>query len=227
MVRHGADGQRFRPELRRHAVDTRRFHFHAQDAVFFHHVEHGRVRGIEQVCGEDVADARVNAQRFRRVYRVTHHAEIGNRREVMVFKTQTVHFGVGASAHADHHVAQFDVFAHCAAGANADDFLNAEIGDQLFGVDRAGRDTHPVAHYGDFAAFIGAGEAQHAAHVIHFTHVFEEGFGNVLGAQRVARHQNYVSEIAHFCVNVRSCHLQFLLYCCFCRVAATPYPAYK
>ncbi|PUB49491.1 hypothetical protein AC520_3972 [Enterobacter sp. OLF] len=26
---------------------------------------------------------------------------------------------------------------------------------------------------------------------------------------------------------MRSCHLQFLLHCCFCRVAATPYPAYK
>ena len=78
----------------------------------------------------------------------------------------------------------------------------------------------------DFAAFIGAGEAQHAAHVVHFTHVFEKGFCNVLGAQRVARHQDYVSEIAHFCVNVRSCHLQFLLHCCFCR-AATPDPADK
>ena len=227
VVGDGADGQRFRAELRRHAVDTRRFHFHAQNAVFFHHVEHGRVRRIEQVCGEDVADARVNAQRFRRVYRITHHAEIGNRRKIMVFETQTVHFRVGARAHADHHVTQFDIFTHRAAGAHADDFLHAEIGDQLFGVDRAGRDTHPVAHHGDFAAFIGTGEAQHAAHVVHFTHVFEEGFCNVLRAQRVARHQNDVSEIAHFCVNVRSCHLQFLLHCCFCRVAATPYPAYK
>lgn len=86
---------------------------------------------------------RVNAQRFRRVYRITHHAEIGNRRKIMVFETQTVHFRVGARAHADHHVTQFDIFTHRAAGAHADDFLHAEIGDQLFGVDRAGRDTHP------------------------------------------------------------------------------------
>ncbi|SAF94153.1 Uncharacterised protein [Enterobacter cloacae] len=48
----------------------------------------------------------------------------------------------------------------------------------------------------------------------------------MLRAQRVARHQYDVSEITHFCINVRSCHLQFLLHCCFFRVAAAPYPAY-
>ncbi|MNV15953.1 hypothetical protein D3C71_1067020 [compost metagenome] len=127
----------------------------------------------------------------------------------MVFETHTVDFGIGASTHADDYVTQFHVHTHGTARAHADDFLHAEIGDQLFGVDGAGRDTHTVTHYGDFAAFIGTGEAQHAAHVVHFTHVFEEGFSNVLRAQRVARHQNYVREIAHFCINVWGSHLQF------------------
>ena len=79
-------------------------------------------------------------------------------RKIMVFETQTVHFRVGARAHADHHVTQFDIFTHRAAGAHADDFLHAEIGDQLFGVDRAGRDTHPVTHNGDLTAFVSTGE---------------------------------------------------------------------
>ena len=76
----------------------------------------------------------------------------------MIFKTDTVNFGVGAGAHTDNHVTQFNVHTHSAAGTYANDFLHAEIGDQLFGVDRAGRDTHTVAHYGDLTAFISTGE---------------------------------------------------------------------
>ena len=63
-----------------------------------------------------------------------------------------------------------------------------------------------MTHNGNFAAFVGTGEAQHTAHVIHFADIFKERFCNVLRAQRVARHQHNVSEIAHFCVNVWSSH---------------------
>ena len=77
----------------------------------------------------------------------------------MIFKTDTVNFGVGASAHTDNHVTQFNVHTHSAAGAYANDFLHAEIGDQLFGVYGAGWDTHTVTHHGDFAAFVSTGEA--------------------------------------------------------------------
>lgn len=101
---------------------------------------------------------RVHAQRFCCVNRVTHHVEVSDSREVMIFKTDTVHFGVGAGTHTDHHVAQFDVHAHSAAGADANDFLHAEIGDQLFGIDGAGWDTHTVAHHGDLTAFVSPGE---------------------------------------------------------------------
>jgi len=77
-----------------------------------------------------------------------------------------------------------------------------------------------------FASFVSTCEAQHAAHVVHFTYVFEEGFRNVLRAQRVTRHQHYVREIAHFCINVWGSHLQILLKLSFCRVAAAPDPTY-
>src|SRR5690606_19179115 len=153
-----------------------------------------------------------------RVNRVTHHVKVSDGCKIMIFKANAVDFRVGARAHADHHVTQLNVHAHCAAGADTDDFLHAKISDQLFGVDGAGWDTHAVTHYGNFAAFVRTGEAQHAANVVHFTHVFEESFSDMLRAQRVARHQNDVSEITHLCINVRSCHLQFLLHCCFCRV---------
>src|SRR5690606_4611664 len=50
VVRYGTDGQRFCTKLSRNTVDASRFHFHAQDAVLFHHVEHfAAVRGVEQV----------------------------------------------------------------------------------------------------------------------------------------------------------------------------------
>ena len=212
MVRNGADGQRFRAEFCRHAVDTRRFHLYAQNAVLFHHVEHLRIWRIEQVSREDVADARVHAQRLSRVNRVAHHVEVSNRREVVILETHAVDFRVGAGAHADNDIAQLNVCTYCAARADADDLFHTKVGNQLFGVDRAGRDAHAVAHNGDFAAFIGAGISQHAAHVVYFNRIFQKGFRDVLRAQRVARHQHDVSEIAHFCINVRSCHccLSFL-----------------
>ncbi len=128
----------------------------------------------------------------------------------MILKAQTVHLRVGAGTHADHHVTQLNVSAYRAAGAYADDLLHAKIGDQLFGVDGAGGNTHTVTHYRDFAAFVGAGVAQHAAHVVYFTIIFEKRFGDVLCAQRVARHQYDVREIAHFCIDMWGCHRCFL-----------------
>ena len=129
----------------------------------------------------------------------------------MVFKTDAVNFGIGAGTHTDNDVAQFYVRQNSATGTNADNFLHAEISDQFFGVDGAGRDTHTVAHYGNFAAFVSTSEAQHTANVVHFTGIFKESFSNILRTQRVAWHQNYVSEIAHFCINVWSSH-HFILF---------------
>ncbi|GDA56518.1 hypothetical protein HmCmsJML147_03480 [Escherichia coli] len=211
MVRHGADGQGFRAKFCSDAVDTSRFHFHAEDAVFFHHVEHFAVRRVEQVSGEQVTNASINAQCFCRVYRVTHHVEVSDSGKVMVFKTDAVNFGIGAGTHTDNDVTQFYVRQNSTTGTYADNFLHAEIGDQFFGVDGAGRDTHTVTHYGNFAAFISTGEAQHTANVVHFTGIFKESFSNILRTQRVAWHQNYVSKIAHFCINVWSSH-RFILF---------------
>jgi len=175
-----------------------------------YHVEHLAIRGVEEIGREEVTHARVDAKVFRRVNRVTHHVEIRDRCEVVILETHTVHFGVGAGTHTDDDVTQFHIHTHGTAGADADDLFDAKIGDQLFGVDGAGGNTHTVTHYRDFAAFVGAGVAQHAAHVVYFTIIFEKRFGDVLCAQRVARHQYDVREIAHFCIDMWGCHRCFL-----------------
>ncbi|MNX46966.1 hypothetical protein D3C86_775150 [compost metagenome] len=132
--------------------------------------------------------------------------EVGDGGEVVILEAQTVDLGVGAGTHADHHVTQFDVFTHGTAGAHADQGLHAVVGDQLFGIDGAGRDAHAVAHDGDATALVGTGEAEHAAHVTHLLDVLQEGLGDVLGTQGVARHQHCVSKGAIFCIDMRSCH---------------------
>lgn len=64
MVGNGADSQRFRTELCRNAIDTRRFHLDAENAVLLHHVEHLAIRGVEEIGREEVTHARVDAKVF-------------------------------------------------------------------------------------------------------------------------------------------------------------------
>ncbi|MNK73152.1 hypothetical protein D3C87_926450 [compost metagenome] len=206
MIGDRADGQCLGTVLCGHAVDTGGFHLDTQDAVFFHDVEHGGVRGIEQVGGEDVTHAHWSALVLGGLHGIGNQIEVGDGGEVVILEAQTVDLGVGAGTHADHHVTQFDVFTHGTAGAHADQGLHAVVGDQLFGIDGAGRDAHAVAHDGDATALVGTGEAEHAAHVTHLLDVLQEGLGDVLGTQGVARHQHCVSKGAIFCIDMRSCH---------------------
>ncbi len=171
MVGNGADGQRLGTVLGGHAIDTGGFHLDTQDAVFFHDVEHGGVRGVEQIGGEDVAHAHGHALVLGGLNGIGHQVEVGDGGEVVVLEAQTVHFGVGAGTHADHHVTQFHVFTHGTAGAHADQGLHAVVGDQLFCVDGAGRDAHAVTHDGDATTLVGAGETEHVAHVAHLLDV--------------------------------------------------------
>ena len=76
----------------------------------------------------------------------------------MILEADTVNFGIGAGTHTNHHIAQFHIVAYRTAGTDTNDFLHAEIGDQLFGIDGAGRDTHTVTHDGDLTAFVRPGE---------------------------------------------------------------------
>src|SRR5690606_27865449 len=117
-----------------------------------------------------------------------------------------VDLGVGAGAEADHHVAQVDIVAHGAAGANPDQGVHVEFGDQFLGVDGYRGDAHAVAHHRNPPALVAAGEAEHVAHLVHQLDVGQEGVGDVLGAQRVAGHQYGIGEIAAFGVDMWGCH---------------------
>ncbi len=136
--------------------------------------------------------------------------EVGNGGQVVVIEAHAVHFGVGAGTQPNHYVAHVDIVAYRAAGAHANDRLHAVIGNQLFGVNGHGRNTHAVAHDGNLAAFVGAGVAEHIAHVVHLAHVLQVSVGDVLGAQRVAGHQNGIGEIAFFGIDMGGSHGELL-----------------
>ena len=63
-----------------------------------------------------------------------------------------------------------------------------------------------MTHDGDATTLVGAGETEHVAHVAHLLDVLQEGFGDVLGTQGVARHQHGISKGAIFRIDMRSCH---------------------
>ena len=102
--------------------------------------------------------------------------------------------GVGAGTLTGHHAAQLQVRPQSTGGAHADDVLHAVLGVQLMGVDADGGHSHAGGHHGDGHALIGAGVALDAPDVVHQHGVFQEGFGDELGAQGVAGHQNGFGE---------------------------------
>lgn len=67
-----------------------------------------------------------------------------------------------------------------------------------------------MAHHGDTAAFIGSGKTQHATHIVDLFNIFQKIFCNVFRAQRVAGHQNNISKITAFGINVRGSHKKIL-----------------
>ena len=102
--------------------------------------------------------------------------------------------GVRAGALADDDVIEVDVLLDGAGGANPDDVLHAEHGEQLVGVDADGGHAHAGGHDGDLHALIKACVAVDAPDIIHQDGIFQEVFGDKLGAQRIAGHQNGLAE---------------------------------
>ena len=89
-----------------------------------------------------------------------------------------------------------DIRVHGAAGADAEELLAAEFMDELMHVDRDGRDAHARAldRYGN--ALVGAREAEDVADRGVLLRIVEEVLGDELGAQRVARQQDALSDLA-------------------------------
>ncbi|CSB82454.1 Uncharacterised protein [Vibrio cholerae] len=135
VVRHSTDRQCFRAVFRRYTVNACRFHFYANDAVFIHHIEHGRIWRVEQFCREQVANFHVNATCFGGFFCSFYHLVVRNRSKIMIFEANTVDFRVSTRAHADHHITHFDAFVHCTTATDADDLFHAVIFDKLGHVD--------------------------------------------------------------------------------------------
>ena len=99
-----------------------------------------------------------------------------------------------------------DIRVHGAAGADAEELLAAEFMDELMHVDGDGRDAHARAldRYGN--ALVGAREAEDIADRRVLLRIVEEVFGNELSAQRVARQQDALSNLALFGSNMWCAH---------------------
>ena len=90
-----------------------------------------------------------------------------------------------------------------AAGtAHADDGLHVVEVIKLVGVDANAGDAHAVAHHADALAIVGAGETQHATHIVKLNRVLEEVLGHELGAQGVASHDDGLGYFAILCPDV-------------------------
>ena len=89
---------------------------------------------------------------------------------------------------------------------------NAVLAEQLIRINTDGRHTHTAAHHADGAALVGAGIAEHTAHIGDDARVFEESLGNEFSAQRVAGHQHGLGKIALFGAVMRGRHKSTLLY---------------
>ena len=83
-----------------------------------------------------------------------------------------------------------------AAAADADDVFDVVFGEEFVGVDGDGGDAHAAAHHGDGEVFLAAGEAEHVADGVDLAEIFEEVFGDVFGAERVAGHEDGGGEVA-------------------------------
>ena len=147
VVGHGADHGGFRAVFSGQPVNTRRFHFDADNTVLLHRVKQAGVGVVEQIRRENIADVHRSAVCFRRFNHRLHHIKIGNRGKIMAFKSSAIDFGVGTTAQANHNIAHMDVATHRTAGADANDFFHPKIGDQLFDVNRARRNPHAMPHH--------------------------------------------------------------------------------
>ena len=187
-------------------VESSCFHLDGEDTVFAELVVVDLVV-IEAVDRDDVADRRLEVELLR----------VGNclREQVVVSNRAVVDGtvediaddgGVRAGRLGNQHIAQMDIRVHGAAGADAEELLAAEFMDELMHVDRDGRDAHARAldRYGN--ALVGAREAEDIADGGVLLRIVEEVLGDELGAQRVARQQDALSDLALFGSNMWCAH---------------------
>ena len=75
VVGDGTDGQRLGTKLGSDPLDTGGLHLDTENAVLFHHIEHGHIRVVEEIGREDVADLDLDTTRLGGIDRMTHQSE--------------------------------------------------------------------------------------------------------------------------------------------------------
>ena len=102
---------------------------------------------------------------------------------------------VGGGTDGDDGVGHAQAIGQTSGGADSDEAVGAQL-DQLVVIDRRAGATHATCLHADRLALVGAGEAEGIAFLVHQSGTgVEEGFGDVLGPERVARHQNGGGEV--------------------------------
>ena len=153
------------------------------------------VRVVEDVARDDRADAHLLAELLRVVHGAVDQLPVGGRR-VRLAADQVRRGRVGRhGGDRDDQVADREVGLEPAAGADAEDALDAEL-DQLLDHDPGRRAAHARGLHRDRLAVERARVAEHPALGVHLADVLHERLGDVLGAQRVARQQARVGVVA-------------------------------
>ena len=113
------------------------------------------------------------------------------------------HGGVRRCSLRNEYVPQLDLLVHAAAGADADEFLHAIVVHQLIGIDGDGRHPHARPLYGDRNTVIGARITEDVADGGIFLRPLKEILCDELCAQRIARQQNALGNLALFGSNMQ------------------------
>lgn len=201
VVGDGADAQGFAARVGGVHVELGYLHLDGEDAHALPAVVVG-VGGVEGVGREYVADAVAVAAAFAGFDSAARQLEVGDGGEGAGQLVLRGVVGVGAGTGGDDEVAHVEVLLDGAGGAHADDGLHVVEVVQLVGVDAYRGAAHAVAHDADAAAAQHAGVAQHAAHLVEEHGVLQVVLGHEFHAQRIARHNDGLGNLAAPCANV-------------------------
>ena len=206
VVAYGAQAERPLPAAGGGHVEARGLHLHGEDAHPLPLVVAVAAVVVEVVRAHDVAGLYLYAARGGAFGGGLQERPVRYRREGPLEAELVGEVGVRAGAEGADDVAQPQLVGYAARGADADDVLDAVAVVELPAVNPDAGYAHAARHDGDARALPEPGVALDAADVIYEHGVLEEGLGYVLRAQRVARHEHGLREIALIRAVVRGRH---------------------
>src|SRR5438552_1210883 len=166
----------------------RGFHLDSQHAALGPAAVAALVWVVERVRAGDRADAHRLAQLLRRVDGAVDELPVGGRDMVVAANVMTRSAVGGNRGQRHDQVAQLEVRPQPAAGADAQEPLDAEL-DELLHHDRRGRAAHAGRLHGDRPSLVLARVTEEPALLVPLHSALEVGLGDVAGAQRVTGQQ--------------------------------------